>query len=63
MAEVGQLCHVSAMCEPASEDNLAENSSKDEESTSTEKSVLSPEEQMAQFEDALKEEDWGHQPC
>ena len=21
------------------------------------------EEQMAQFEDALKEEDWGHQPC
>lgn len=24
---------------------------------------LSPEEQMARFEDALKEEDWGHQPC
>ena len=24
---------------------------------------LSPEEQMAQFEEALKEEDWGHQPC
>ena len=23
----------------------------------------SAEEQMAQFEDALKEEDWGHQPC
>ena len=22
-----------------------------------------PEEQMARFEDALKEEDWGHQPC
>jgi hypothetical protein len=22
-----------------------------------------PEEQMAQFEEALKEEDWGHQPC
>lgn len=22
-----------------------------------------PEEQMAKFEDALKEEDWGHQPC
>ena len=24
---------------------------------------LSPEEQMERFEDALKEEDWGHQPC
>jgi hypothetical protein len=22
-----------------------------------------PEEQMAAFEDALKESDWGHQPC
>lgn len=25
--------------------------------------VASREEQMARFEDALKEEDWGHQPC
>ena len=24
---------------------------------------LSPEEQMAQYEEALKESDWGHQPC
>ncbi len=24
---------------------------------------LSEEEQMAAFEDALKESDWGHQPC
>lgn len=24
---------------------------------------LTPEEQMARFEEALKEEDWGHQPC
>lgn len=24
---------------------------------------LSPEEQLARFEEALKEEDWGHQPC
>jgi len=23
----------------------------------------SPEEQMAEFEEALKNEDWGHQPC
>ncbi len=26
-------------------------------------STLTKEEQMAQFEDALKDEDWGHQPC
>lgn len=24
---------------------------------------LTPEEQMAKFEEALKESDWGHQPC
>lgn len=24
---------------------------------------LTPEEQMERYEDALKEEDWGHQPC
>jgi hypothetical protein len=26
-------------------------------------STLSPEEQMALFEQELKETDWGHQPC
>jgi len=25
--------------------------------------ALSPEEQMEQFEEDLKENDWGHQPC
>jgi hypothetical protein len=24
---------------------------------------LTPEEQLARFEEALKESDWGHQPC
>jgi hypothetical protein len=24
---------------------------------------LTPEEQMARFEESLKEDDWGHQPC
>jgi len=24
---------------------------------------LSPEEQMARYEESLKESDWGHQPC
>ncbi len=27
------------------------------------KKPLSPEEQMEQFEEDLKESDWGHQPC
>jgi len=27
------------------------------------KKVLTKEEQMAAFEKAMKEEDWGHQPC
>jgi len=27
------------------------------------KPELSPEEQMANYEDQLKEDDWGHQPC
>ena len=25
--------------------------------------LLTPEEQLARFEQALKETDWGHQPC
>lgn len=28
-----------------------------------EESVLSAEEQMERFEEDLKENDWGHQPC
>jgi hypothetical protein len=30
---------------------------------STPANQLTPEEQMARFEQALKETDWGHQPC
>ena len=33
------------------------------ESDSTEPRELSPEEQMALYEESLKESDWGHQPC
>ena len=25
--------------------------------------TLTPEEQMALYEEALKDDDWGHQPC
>ena len=37
------------------------NASRREEGDSQKK--LSKEEQMARFEEQLKEEDWGHQPC
>lgn len=33
------------------------------EEAEQERVQLSEEEQMAAFEDALKESDWGHQPC
>jgi len=33
------------------------------EKAEQEPTPLSEEEQMAAFEDALKESDWGHQPC
>ena len=33
----------------------------DEKETSSEE--LTPEEQMAKFEEEMKNEDWGHQPC
>lgn len=35
----------------------------EENESSDSKKELSREEQLAQFEEALKEEDWGHQPC
>jgi len=33
------------------------------DSESTEPRELSAEEQMALYEESLKETDWGHQPC
>lgn len=56
--------------EPASEEHLkanttalgpSENQPKSAETQGTKK--LSKEEQMAKFEEAMKNEDWGHQPC
>ena len=35
----------------------------EEEATSPDGKELSAEEQMAAYEEALKETDWGHQPC
>ena len=35
----------------------------DSEESAGKKEELSEEEQMAAFEEDLKESDWGHQPC
>jgi len=43
----------SALREPEEEREKDEKSSEE----------LSPEEQMAKFEEEMKNEDWGHQPC
>jgi len=32
-------------------------------SSAAKKRPLTPEEQMALYEESLKEDDWGHQPC
>ena len=54
------------------EPNSTPNSQENGESTSqqsgapepsAEKKKLTPEEQMALYEESLKETDWGHQPC
>ena len=47
---------------PGESEGEKKNSASDAEA-SAEKKELTPEEQMAQYEEALKDEDWGHQPC
>ena len=40
-----------------------DNKSKTVTSSETEPAELTPEEQMALYEESLKDTDWGHQPC
>lgn len=47
--------------EPA--DGTCKQESKSESADPPSKKELSPEEQMALYEESLKETDWGHQPC
>jgi hypothetical protein len=49
--------------EPDTNANVAASDSAGEAVDASPKRKPTPEEQMAQFEEALKEEDWGHQPC
>ena len=59
------------MDEPSNEDKPTEETAAEataksdpkKEKTDQPKKKLTPEEQMAAFEKAMKEEDWGHQPC
>ena len=46
--------------------NSVHGKSSESQPTSNEKDDVKPlskEEQMAKFEEAMKNEDWGHQPC
>jgi len=43
--------------------NVTEPAPAPEPESSGANKVLSPEEQMERFEEDLKENDWGHQPC
>ena len=47
----------------SSQPEKAENASTQSAETEDAQPKMSREEQLAQFEEALKEEDWGHQPC
>jgi hypothetical protein len=50
---------------PQNEPEQVEKASGDAEASApaTPKKELTPEEQMALYEEDLKETDWGHQPC
>ncbi len=48
---------------PAAASPSAEPASSVSSETSPPANPLTPEEQMALFEQELKETDWGHQPC
>jgi hypothetical protein len=49
--------------EPKPEANPEETSEAETAPGKSEGQKLTPEEQMALYEESLKESDWGHQPC
>lgn len=51
------------MDDPSLLHNLAANPEPTAQPAADDAPEPTPEEQMARFEEALKEEDWGHQPC
>lgn len=53
----------STMDDPSPLHNLPANPEPTAQPAADDAPEPTPEEQMARFEEALKEEDWGHQPC
>jgi len=49
--------------EPTRGDEAVRASDESAAAANSEKPALTPEEQMALYEESLKETDWGHQPC
>lgn len=56
-------CPMAEEKEPASSSGDAKADPASEAQPKVDPSKLSPEEQMALYEEQLKEDDWGHQPC
>lgn len=53
-------------CEPKPDDSIDKDNSTETEKEEEEEPALedlSPEEQLARYEESLKNDDWGHQPC
>ncbi len=48
---------------PNEQEKATDENPPDSDTSETEVTELSPEEQMALYEESLKEGDWGHQPC
>ena len=44
-------------------DESTQSPSSPQDPNAPDSATLSKEEQLARFEEALKDEDWGHQPC
>ena len=45
------------------QENESASTNPDNDTEKKDPNQLSPEEQLAAYEEQLKEEDWGHQPC
>ena len=56
-------CKVSNMMAEEHDEPAPEEPDENGQEEEASKEDLTPEEQMAKFEEAMKNEDWGHQPC
>ena len=56
-------CNFSSMMEEPQKNPDSKQPEEAPQQAGAELEELSPEEQMAKFEEAMKNDDWGHQPC